>query len=96
MANSESPPAAAAATASTEVRDAQNAPANLGFEALVGRLESIVAQLEGDSVSLETALALFEEGMGLSKRGTQQLDLAERRLELLLEDGRSTPLDLDL
>jgi hypothetical protein len=51
MANSESPPAAAAATASTEVRDAQNAPANLGFEALVGRLESIVAQLEGDSVS---------------------------------------------
>ncbi len=65
------------------------------FEDLVQRLEGIVGKLEGDEVPLESALALFEEGMALAQRGSQQLDDAERRLEVLLADGKVQPLDLD-
>lgn len=64
------------------------------FETIVSRLEQIAGRLEGDDTSLEDALALFEEGMCLSKTGSQRLDAAERRLEQLLEDGRTVPLAL--
>ena len=62
------------------------------FEQIVARLETIAGRLESDDIQLEAALALFEEGVGLSRRGTQQLDAAERRLEVLLDNERSGPL----
>jgi exodeoxyribonuclease VII small subunit len=65
------------------------------FEHIVTRLEAIAAHLEAGDVQLEQALRLFEEGVGLSKQGTQRLDEAERRLEVLLADGQTQALATD-
>jgi exodeoxyribonuclease VII small subunit len=58
-------------------------------------LETIAKELEGGRAKLEDALGLFEEGVRLSKQGTQRLDDAERRLEILLEADKTGPLKLE-
>jgi exodeoxyribonuclease VII small subunit len=68
----------------------------LPFEDALTRLEEIVATLESGDPSLETSLALFEEGVALSRRCNKRLDTAERRLELLVGQGAGgdvEPLD---
>ncbi len=70
----------------------------LPFERAVERLEEIVDQLEQGDLELEAALGVFEEGVQLTKRCASQLDSAERRIEVLMEEaGKSVarPFDLD-
>jgi exodeoxyribonuclease VII small subunit len=51
----------------------------LKFEEAVTRLEEIVQQLEGETVSLEESLKLFEEGTNLTKRA-EKSSLSPNRL----------------
>jgi exodeoxyribonuclease VII small subunit len=46
-----------------------------------------VARLESGALSLEEALAAFEEGVTLSRRCSAELEAAERRIEVLLGSG---------
>ncbi|MFQ5718468.1 MAG: exodeoxyribonuclease VII small subunit [Acidobacteriota bacterium] len=66
------------------------------FEAALSRLEEIVEHLESGETSLENALALFEEGVGLSRRCNARLTAVERRLEVLVQhaDGKTRTEDL--
>ncbi len=57
-----------------------------GFEESLSSLEKIVAQLESGDLPLERALELFEEGIELSRRCQKQLEEAERKVELLLQE----------
>ena len=66
-----------------DVRNTANPP--LDFEAAVERLEEVVQELEDGELPLEQALAVFEEGVALSRRCSEQLDAAERRIESLVE-----------
>ena len=59
----------------------------LSFEATLARLEQVVDRLEGGDLELEAALASFEEGVRLTRHCAQQLEAAERRIEILLEEG---------
>ena len=69
---------------------AQNANADeLSFEQIVAQLSAVVAQLENGELPLEQALATFEQGVALSRLGSQRLDEAERRVELLLRDSQA-------
>lgn len=74
-------------------------PATLSFEAAVERLQTIVEQLEGGELSLEQSIACYEEGVKLSRRLTQTLDEAQKRIERLAagEDGEpvAEPMDLE-
>lgn len=54
------------------------------FEERLADLEGIVEKLEGEDLSLEDALALFEKGVALVRNLTKQLDQVERRLEVLV------------
>ena len=54
-----------------------------GFDDVIVRLRSVVERLENGSLGLEQALAAFEDGVRLSRRGAEILDQAERRVELL-------------
>lgn len=60
---------------------------NLSFEQALQRLEQVVRELENGDLSLDTALALFQEGVLLSRQCSQQLDQAEARIEKLLEQN---------
>jgi exodeoxyribonuclease VII small subunit len=68
-------------------------PGEKNFEAALKELEQIVEQLEAGDLPLEQSLALFEQGVRLSRDCQKRLDEAERRVEILLkdEDGGYTP-----
>jgi len=67
-------------------------PASLSFEAAIERLQTIVEELEGGSLSLEDSIARYEEGVKLSRRLTQTLDEAEKRIERLAEGAGGEPV----
>ncbi len=62
------------------------------------RLERIVQRLERDDVSLDDALALFEEGIAIARSARSKLEAAESRVrEILHEAGESFRLrDIDM
>lgn len=66
-------------------------------ESRLERLEAIVAELEGDGVALDRALALFEEGIELLRTASDELTRAEGRVALLVEraEGTFETRDLD-
>ncbi len=72
-------------------------PTDLPFEAAVARLEVIVKALEGDGVSLDESLALYEEGVALLRRCNRELDEAEQRVRILRRtpDGEIKPGDFE-
>ncbi|MCE1205598.1 MAG: exodeoxyribonuclease VII small subunit [Holophagaceae bacterium] len=67
------------------------------FDDGLDRLESLVQQIESGSLSLEEALARFEEGVQLSQALQKQLAEAQRRVEVLKAglggEYRVEPLD---
>ena len=65
------------------------------FEQQLVQLEEIVSKLEDESVGLEEALKLFEEGMGLASSCRKRLESVEARVRELLADGSTVDLDLD-
>ena len=57
------------------------------FESNLKELEKIVKQLEAGDLSLKEALKLYERGVSLSRSCHEQLEEAERRIEVLDERG---------
>lgn len=57
------------------------------FEALMDEFEKIVAKLESGELSLDESVELFEQGMKLAAEGTHQLDAAEKKVQILLEEN---------
>ena len=55
------------------------------FEALYGRLEQVVQQLEAGNLSLEESVALYEEGMRVAQQCQSLLAQVEQRIETLRE-----------
>ncbi len=72
----------AAAAAEPQPQDAQGqTPDQITFGEAMERLEAVVAQLEGDeSLELEQALALYEQGVALANACRGRLARAELRL----------------
>jgi exodeoxyribonuclease VII small subunit len=57
----------------------------MSFEASMERLEAIAARLEEEELELDTALALFEEGIAELRAASAMLSQAETRLKQLNE-----------
>lgn len=80
--------------------DAPNGPdretpasgAPLPFEEAVAQLESVVRELESGEISLEAALARFEEGVKLSRHCLGILDSAQGRIERLAGELNGEPV----
>ena len=58
------------------------------FEEALKRLEEIVGRLEKGELPLEDSLALYEEGIQLSRLCHTKLEEAERKIELLVKDAK--------
>ncbi len=54
-----------------------------GFEQRLERLETLAEKLREGNIPLEEAIAIFEEGMRLSKSLEKDLSRVERRVEIL-------------
>jgi exodeoxyribonuclease VII small subunit len=73
-------------------------PGEASFEAQLKRLGEVVAELEDGELGLEESLALFEEGVRLSRGAQQRLDAAEKRVEELIridEHGDAVTRELE-
>ncbi len=55
------------------------------FESNLTRLEQIVAQLETERLDLSVSLHLFEEGVDLLRKASEELNVAETRVKELVE-----------
>lgn len=62
------------------------------FEKSFQQLEKIVQRLEGEELSLDESLKLFEEGIALSRFCHQKLTEVEKRIELILADAKGEPV----
>ncbi|MEM9177669.1 MAG: exodeoxyribonuclease VII small subunit, partial [Myxococcota bacterium] len=72
----------------------------LSFEGALEQLETTVGRLEEGEMPLEEALELFEKGVALSRRCSETLEAAEKRIEILVaesdadgEPGTSEPFE---
>jgi len=77
---------------------AAEAGAEGSFEASLERLTGVVEKLESGELGLEESLALFEEGVRLSRAAQARLDSAEKRVEELIridENGEPVVKELD-
>jgi len=71
----------------------------LPFEQSLTELQSLVERLEGGELSLEEALAAFEQGVKLTRDCQDALNQAEQKVKMLLEkDGelKEVPFNTDL
>jgi exodeoxyribonuclease VII small subunit len=67
------------------------------FEEALGRLEAIVAELEGEDRGLEKQFSLFQEGMDLARFCEKKLSEVEKSVEIVLkesaEEWKTAPFD---
>ncbi len=57
------------------------------FEDAMKKLEEIVGRMEKGEMSLNESLKLFEEGVKLTRFCSQELQKAEKKVELLSRDA---------
>ncbi len=57
------------------------------YDAIVGRLEKVVGELESGQLTLERSIEKFAEGIRLAQEATRKLDEAERRIEVLVRSA---------
>ena len=68
----------------------------LGLDARLRRIEEIVAALDSDSLGLDEALAVFEEGVAHLARAREMLARTELRIEELIGPEGDEVRDLHL
>lgn len=57
------------------------------FEEAIRKLEEIAKELESGTLGLDESVEKFEEGMKLSKTCTKMLNEAEKRINILINNG---------
>ena len=67
-------------------KDSDGKKPSQGFEQRLQRLEKLAEKLREGSIPLEEAIALFEEGMKLSKALEKDLARVERRVQILTNE----------
>lgn len=66
----------------------QKAAEELTVEESFSRLDKLVQQMEGGTVSLEESFQLYAEGMQLLKHCSERIDLVEKKMLQISEDGK--------
>jgi exodeoxyribonuclease VII small subunit len=70
------------------------------FEEQLTALESVVEKLERGELSLDESVRLFEEGVKLSNACKKELEAAEGKIQVLVEQGsgggRLADLDVEV
>lgn len=67
------------------------------FEEMMKKLEEISRELEVGNLSLDESVKKFEEGMEISKKCSEVLNQAEKRISILVEkDNNVTEKDFSI
>ncbi|NHZ47214.1 exodeoxyribonuclease VII small subunit [Desulfovibrio sp. XJ01] len=65
----------------------EKAEAAVDYEAAMARLQEVVAALEAGDLPLERSVALYKEGLGLSRACRDRLRTARNEIRLFTESG---------
>lgn len=60
---------------------------DIDFEDAMKELEKIAEELEKGNLSLDESVSKFEDGMKLSKKCSDLLDTAEKKITMLINDN---------
>lgn len=60
---------------------------DINFEDAMKKLEKIAEELEKGNLSLDESVSKFEDGMKLSKKCSDLLDTAEKKITMLINDN---------
>jgi len=60
----------------------------INFEDAMKQLEEIANKLEKNDLDLDKSVEIFEEGMKLSKKCSEILENAEKRITILINDSK--------
>ena len=60
---------------------------DINFEDAMKELEQIAEELEKGNLSLDESVSKFEDGMKLSKKCSDLLDTAEKKITMLINDN---------
>ena len=60
---------------------------DINFEDAMQELEKIAEELEKGNLSLDESVSKFEDGMKLSKKCSDLLDTAEKKITMLINDN---------
>lgn len=67
----------------------------MSYEQALARLEQIIRAMENDKIPLAESLALYEEGVGIVRRLSAELDDAERKIKLLQQNAQGEIVAVD-
>lgn len=60
----------------------------VSLEEMFQSLETIVAELESDDVSLEDSFTLYNKGMNMLKQCNEKIDTVEKKIKVLDDEGK--------
>ena len=63
------------------------------IESLMIRLEEIVKEMESEKLPLDKSLKLYEEGIGLVAKCSEELEAAKRRIKIL-QQGKDGEIEI--
>ena len=65
------------------------------FEETLEKLEELVQKLEEGDLPLEDSLKAFEDGMALVKSCEKRLNEAQKKVEILMKDGKTKDFEVE-
>ena len=65
----------------------------IGLESAMARLEEIVNEMENEKLPLDKSLKLYEEGIGLVAKCTEELESAKRKIQIL-QQGKDGEIEI--
>ena len=65
----------------------------MSLEAAMTRLDEIVNEMESEKLPLDKSLKLYEEGIGLVARCSEELEAAKRKIQIL-QQGKDGEIDI--
>ena len=68
---------------------------DMTYEKAIQRLEEIVQQLESNEIPLEDSIALFQEGIELSKYCDKKLKNIQEKVAQIYEDGQLKDMEIE-
>jgi exodeoxyribonuclease VII small subunit len=65
----------------------------VGLESAMARLEEIVNEMENEKLPLDKSLKLYEEGIGLVAKCSEELESAKRKIQIL-QQGKDGEIEI--
>lgn len=66
---------------------------DLSLEEMFAQLDEILAAMDDREISLEDAFSLYEKGMKQIRRCNEKLDLVEKKMLVIAQDGAEEPFE---